>query len=278
MKFRIVYTCFALSMGVFLFMGNSGGIGAVRGFDRTGGPLAQGFCGNSACHDDGSFNPTLEIEVLDGGMPVTNYLPGKTYMLSVSIIAGSGSPAEYGFQAVALDGANAAAGTFGTPEDGIQVTSLGGIDYAEQSSPRTTNNFQIEWTAPTTDVGEVTFYSGGNAANNANGSGGDSGVAGRLSLSPMVSGINSVELLPVAMEVVPNPVIDFAQIQLNSELSGDFILNVYSITGQLMTRKNVNLRTGDNTVEVDMNDFVKGIYTIQLTDNERVITKKIVKQ
>lgn len=280
MKLRIIYTLFGFATGLFLWMGNSGGAAAVQNQDRTNGPLAMGFCGNSFCHDDGSFSPTLDIQLLDAGTPVANYVPGQTYTLSVTIMATSGTPAEYGFQAVALDASETNTGTFGTPASGQQITSLdNGNQYWEHAGAQLENQFEIEWTAPTdASAGEITFYSAGIAANDGNGSGGDGAANSSLSVQPMASSIFQIETLPIDVQIYPNPVQEIANVQVDSDTRRSVNLNIFDVQGRLVQSQVAELEVGENQLSVNANTLTTGIYSLQITDGERVKSLKILKK
>ncbi|MFK7935181.1 MAG: choice-of-anchor V domain-containing protein [Saprospiraceae bacterium] len=278
MKFKFIYTFFGLATALFLGLGNTGGAGAVQNADRTNGPAADGFCGNSFCHDDGQFSPTLDIQLLADGTPVENYVPGETYTLAVTINA-SGSPAEYGFQAVALDESDANTGSFGTPVSGQQITTLGnGNSYWEHQGAQNTNAFEIEWTAPADAAGAITFYSAGIAANDGNGSGGDGAANSSLSVAPMVSSVFGVEALPVQVQISPNPVQDIANVQISTAERSELQLNIFNTNGQLVQNQTANVAAGDHQLEVNTTDLAAGIYHLQLTDGERVKTVKMLKK
>ena len=112
----VLYTLFLLALA-FLHLQNSNGAAAVQEADRTGSPLSTANCG--ACHGGGNFSPSLEASLLDEGMPVNSYTPGKDYTVRLSIAAAN-NPSAYGFQAVALKAAdNTNAGTFKKSTHGL---------------------------------------------------------------------------------------------------------------------------------------------------------------
>ena len=151
----------------------SGGFAAVNGDDGTGGPYTTEEC--DGCHGGGSYNPTIEINLIDSGMNITpSYIPGDTYTLQMIIAATAGSPAGYGAQGVALNSSNLQAGTFNsaiTPNS--QITTLSGRQYIEQDGRNVAGIFEFEWVAPTMGTGDVTIYASGLAVNGS-GTGGDS--------------------------------------------------------------------------------------------------------
>lgn len=174
----------ALGLGsVLLFSGNSSGRATAAGAGNTGAPGEGGqTCGT--CHNGGSFGSVSGmLSVLDGsGSPVTEWVAGETYDVTLDINASSGSPAGYGFQLTALDESDNEAGTLaaGTSNTKIAAASgVGGRVYAEQNGgASSTSSFTVSWTAPAAGAGAVTFYFCGNAVNGANGSANDNAMPG----------------------------------------------------------------------------------------------------
>lgn len=110
--------------------------------------------------------------------PVTEFIAGETYTITVEITSSNGTPAGFGFQATVLDGSNNFIGSFSSPSAGTGVVATGGRDYWEQSATSVVNNtFSINWTAPAA-MTTVTIYAAGIAANGNGGTSGDSPTAG----------------------------------------------------------------------------------------------------
>mgnify|MGYP000144419925 CR=1 FL=1 len=55
-------------------------------------------------------------------------------------------------------------------------------------------------------------------------------------------------------------------------------VSILNVTGQVMLSEQHNLNSGENRVNVLMNDLPAGIYMLRLQSKEGVITQKIVKQ
>ena len=184
---RIIYILFSVALATTLFMASSSGAGNVQQQDRTGGPLSSQFCG--LCHATGAFNPSINVQVLDGEDAVSVYQPGQTYTLRVTITADEGAVG-YGFQAVALTGAdNLQAGSF-TAAMGTQVVTLNDRDYVEHSQRSAANVFEVQWQAPTTGLDDVRFYAAGVAAN-GNGTSANDGAA-RLTEPVVLTSLNRI--------------------------------------------------------------------------------------
>jgi len=280
MKFRFIYTFFALAAGAYLFMGSATGAGINQSLDLTGSPLGGGIYCNF-CHGGGSFSPSLSVQVLDNGSPVTGYEPGKTYSLRVAITAGSGTPARYGFMAVALTGAtNQGAGTFGTPPAGMRQTTISSRVYVEHNTPSSVNTFQVEWTAPAAGTGDVRFYSAGNATNNNDETTGDNAVrlATPLTLTEMPTSNLSTTQLFQTLSAWPNPVNDALNIRIVSSRGGLFKMEVLDAQGRWLHSEQVQLAAGENNLRRDWSDATPGIYFVQFSDGEGQATLRVLKR
>lgn len=260
-----------------VFLGSSSGPGAVQGQDRTGGPLSNGFCGN--CHAAGAFNPTINVQLLQDGNEVNGYMPGETYTMRVTIDASMDAQV-YGFQAVALSGSgNSQAGNW-TPPTGAQVTTLDGRDYIEHSQRSQSNTFEIDWTAPPTSVGDISFYAAGVAANNAQGSGGDGSDAldAPVVLTDLSTSTNDLPELASSLRAFPNPVVDQLNLQLDTEEASNALVRIYNANGQALVQRSINLGIGANMEQFDMSNLPAGFYTVEVSNGEAASRTTVVKQ
>ncbi len=141
---------------------------------HTGAPGEQ-TCATSGCHDDNTINSgkaSLSIEV---GSSITNYVPGKTYAVKVSI--SEKNVKRFGFQLLALNKSTlSSVGTFQIADAGrtqlVKNTqafsdreyvtySFNGTDATSEGM----SEWMVNWTAPATDIGPVAFYAAGVSAN-----------------------------------------------------------------------------------------------------------------
>ena len=140
---------------------------------RTGAP-GEGLC--TDCHsgspDDGSVQIT--------GTPMF-YEPGATYTITVTLQDQGQS--RWGFELTAKDGSANGAGDF-TITDAVNTqlsdNPAPAADYVKHTSAGTYNGtpdgpvtWEFDWTAPPSDVGDITFYVAGNAADGNSGTSGD---------------------------------------------------------------------------------------------------------
>lgn len=174
----------ALVFLALVFSSSSGGRAGQANAGNTGAPGENGtVCGN--CHSANSFGTcteTVTFTDLSTGAVSTTYTPGNTYQVTLTVNTTGATAPFFGFQMTDLKSDNTNAGTWSNVGSNVQletVNSLGGRAYVEHgggSSP--SNTFTMNWTAPSTDVGAITFYHVGNAVNGTGTTGGDSGSMG----------------------------------------------------------------------------------------------------
>lgn len=273
---RIIYTFAALLAASLLFLGNSTGPGNVQGQDRTGGPVANGFCGT--CHAVGAFNPSMTLEILNGENPVTVYEPGATYTMKITVNADAGAQV-YGFQAVALLDGNAQAGNF-TAGMGTQVINISNRDYIEHSQSSTNNVFEVEWTAPASTSGNISFYAA-TMAGNGNGSSGGDGAAFLQQPIVLTDGTVATQELPElasTLKIYPNPVADVANLSLELEEATTASISIYSATGQRLQQYQEQLGLGNNQLTYDLSQLAAGHYVLEVSNGQKASTRMLVKQ
>ncbi|HZM88875.1 MAG TPA: choice-of-anchor V domain-containing protein, partial [Blastocatellia bacterium] len=137
----------------------------------TNAPGDLGVC--TACHDKPSEFPNVG----PGSIRLANlpavYTPGQQYTLAVTVQ--QAGRVRFGFQLTALDANGTRAGTLEPVDSASWLnpdTGAGGRQYIEHTQLGTlapvqgSRTWQIRWTAPSTDIGTVSFWMAGNASNN----------------------------------------------------------------------------------------------------------------
>jgi len=191
MRLKFTYTILTtllLFACLILFTSHEDGA-ANNGNAHIGAPGESGAtCGT--CHSNPGAFGFVDIDIdmhTVNGNAVTSYVPGNSYNVSITVNPEVGTPAGYGFQAVALDVTNSNAGTFVSENDIVGVRTLNERLYAEHNMSSPESTFNIRWEAPTTDIGAVTFYASGSTVNGDGSTNGDSGmgtVPAKLQISP----------------------------------------------------------------------------------------------
>lgn len=183
----------ALAFDGAVFPGNpTGGGPPIR---RTGNPADDNGLTCAACHQGRAVNSGPGRLLIRAA----NYVPGVKQTIEVDIR--DADAIKWGFQLTArlASDPTRAAGTI-TPNDSVRVRcGVAGNVYSPcdgetefashtlastEPGLRAGKTFRMEWTPPATDVGPVTFYASGNAANANNSSQGDTIYTTTLRISP----------------------------------------------------------------------------------------------
>ena len=161
----------------------------------TGAPGDQ-TCNAARCHTGTALNGGGgSVQVISSAG--ASYTPGEQQTLTITIKDATAKA--YGFQASARLDSSSSSGQAGDFVAGAQQqvlcdngrtkTSSGcaasaPVQFIEHTRPFGTNSINVTWNAPSTDVGPVTIYVAGNAANGNNDDTGDHIYTAKLQLTP----------------------------------------------------------------------------------------------
>ena len=160
---------------MILFVASTGSAFAFSGgpLDELTGAPNEANC--TQCHAGNTLNDA------DGSLMLTippTYEPNEVYMIVVNLSRTGQS--KWGFEMTALDGNGARAGSFAADDAAnTQVSEANSKQYIKQTFDGTAtgtndaHSWEFEWTAPDADIGPITFYAAGNAANADFGATGD---------------------------------------------------------------------------------------------------------
>lgn len=142
----------------------------------TGAPGDNGNC--TGCHSGTAITSGTNWDnvTLTTNIPANGYVPGQTY--SITLAHTQAGITRFGFQTTVLGPTNAMAGTITvTNATTTSTQTSGGRTYINQTLSGTSGSGSISWsfnwTAPSTGVGTITFYSVVNATNFSNTNAGD---------------------------------------------------------------------------------------------------------
>ncbi len=182
-------------------------LGGARVAARSTGPAvghtgAPGERDCAECH----LGPNSSAGTLNLGVPRA-YVPGQTYDLTVTHATVDQTRKRWGFQLTALDDNGQKAGTLVVAGDGYtqvlnQQEPFPMRQYIEHTAAGTFRDqlngatWTFRWTAPATDVGNVTFYAAGNQANSDGSSAGDNIFFTFVSVTPAANATQVQFALP----------------------------------------------------------------------------------
>ncbi len=259
----------ALSVLILIsLMSNSSGRANIFGQGVTGAPGdSNKTCASSGCHASGAFSPSASLSVSDmDGNSVTTFKPGETYDITLSVNA-SGNPSAYGFQMIALLDDDSPASDWSDIGNNVQIVSIGSKNYIEQNSPSSSNEFSSKWTAPEAGSGPVTFYFAANAVNGNGSPSGDGGTSSQFKLFETTTSSN--DLNEETITLFPNPTSDFLNI---SGENLDYEGTISNLQGQIVSTFNFS-----KTTTIDIGNLESGLYFVTLQNEDKFLTKRIVK-
>jgi hypothetical protein len=243
---------------------NGIGIGSVAG--------APGESNCTSCHS-GSTQSGASINtltLLSGTTPVTFYTPGSTYNVGLTMTP---NPTRRGFQAVAMNSSDAVVGTF-TALVGARIVSNRAMHSSTADAAWT-----WKWTAPSTDVGTVTFYV---ATMKAGGSSNQTGDVVYLSQHVIGSAASiSEEIIDkynfsAGYSATDNSVL----MNFNSLVQGDMYFNLIDLSGRsVFTYSMGQSVVGKNSEKIVLpEDLKNGMYVVNMFVNNNAMEKKIIIQ
>ncbi len=245
---------------------------AKRHHDKTGSPISDGKCMN--CHSAGKYGVSLDIKMYEGGNEVSEYIPGKRYTFKYRI-KHVGNPAKYGFQTTFLDSANTSAGKFDSIVSGFQISTLNEVDYMEHSSPRPVEFMNFDWIAPQKNIGDITIYFGGIAANGNGGKSGDGGAVTSMVIKPAASSGSKTTLICNNLFFLRNN-------PVNNILTLDFHDNPHKCTGRIYSNsgriiKTFNIDSNYDNINIDCSGLKSGLYFVSVKSENQYLSKKFIK-
>jgi hemin uptake protein HemP len=239
---------------------NSNSAGGPAG--RTGSPGDNGVTCAQGCHSGGTVtSQTTDIQITQGGSPVTEWDLGAIYDVVVSVNDGGAAAQRYGFSLTVEDDNDDPTGTLISPDNQTQINGIGGSHITHTFSSATpsapgSQTWSFQWQAPNSGVNDVTFYAVGLCANGNGTNGGDVVVpANSVTLSRAPMSLSEGEVIT---RVFPNPASDWLTIESNQSNIETFEL--YNTKGQKV--ESGELIGGENTI--DVSHLPKGQYIIRI--------------
>ncbi|MBK6524119.1 MAG: hypothetical protein IPG07_00335 [Crocinitomicaceae bacterium] len=237
---------------------------------RTGAP-GESNC--TICHGGTTQSASGNIDVTFSGAG-NEYIVGQSYTITISIAAG----AKNGFQATILDNTNTKAGTF-TSGTNYGLTNSGGRQYARQNVSSGVTSWTIHWTAPATDVGDLTFYFAFNKSNNMGNTSGDIIYLGQFNIASAVfNTITEHEKTDQQIRMWYDQHNGSLNYNFTLQESADIMLNVQDLSGKLIFQQKSGVHApGEyqtNSVLTERPEA--GIYIVSLFIDNPVFNRKIL--
>lgn len=234
------------------------------------------------CHSGGGAQqnavPNVAFSFSDGvnDVPVANfeYELNKQYTITYRPLTTS---KRYGFQMSAITATNANGGNFALTDPTHTTLVATPTKYVSHHNASSFHNWTFSWTAPSTNVGDITFYYVFNASDSSDTETGDTIYVGH-SVVHAAATTGIVENAFTHLAVYPNPATDVLNVsfQLAGSLTAE--VNLFTANGQWI--KNIALYKAGNLISqaVNVQDLPAGIYLLQIKSGQNSICKKVAVQ
>lgn len=235
---------------------NSGG--APSG--RTGAPGSL-TCADTGCHAGNDLNAdggSMEIQA------PTTWEPGTPVDLQLRVEREGA--VRFGFSITVQDANEEMVGAWElVPDQGTAYSEFGAdithVTHSPAVSVEDENAWLLRWIPPAEDVGPVTFYASGNAANGF-GSSGDFIYTTALTLPPAADvATEHWQVTPFDVNAVyPLPAGDRLSLDLLADRSASVHVYIYDATGRSRLMEKRDVVQGQNRLQIDTSELAAGTY------------------
>lgn len=236
---------------------------------HTGAPgesSCTGCHGGTANTGPGSLTLVLSDTTL-------RYVPGETF--DATVVMRQIGREKFGFVGLALkDAGNTTIGTF-TIDDVVRTRTYndGPRKYVSHTpcgadaTPPDSLSWTFHWKAPATNVGNITLYLAGLAANHNHALSGDDTYTLKVHLVPdSVSSVNA-PAVGSRLQLWPNPATEFVHFDLAEENTNTsaFQIEIFTATGRLLCRTSL----AQNKVSIA--DLEAGVYHLRVSERDGTV-------
>lgn len=237
---------------------------------RTGAPGEQ-LC--TGCHA-GTAQSGAGVNTLTFDSGNTEYTPGNSYQFDISMNTGT---SKNGFQVTALDGSNNMAGGWTITNAGATQTVSGlGRSYVTHTfGGNNQSSWSMQWDAPASDVGDVTFYVSTNATNNNGNGSGDVIYISQLTISSATStGISIRDEMQASLSARPDGDGNL-WVLFNTIEPADCSIKVFDLKGRQILDDPIGA-VGSGQQEVFLSGIPAGAYLLNVFVDNHVLIDKVV--
>ncbi len=238
------------------------------------------------CHSGSPLNSGGGSITITTNIPNDQYAPNITYQITVTVSQNNVSL--FGFGCEALTATNNNGGTLiitdagsttlktvlknGVNRNNVVHTVLGGANTNSKA-------FTFNWKAPSNNVGNITFYAAGNAANSNNASSGDFIYSTSKIITPDPATGIAEETIETGLSVFPNPIKNTFSVKLSSEAGHESSpkFNLFNLNGAIVKELNIqNTSFEVKNYSFNRDDIASGIYLLQVIDGTKMKYSKVV--
>jgi hypothetical protein len=238
---------------------------------RTGAPVPEGgfelTCGDgSECHSDAAVNSglgSISIEAPE------NYGPNNP--LEITVRVEEAGKVFFGFEVAVKNASHEHAGTLELIDmDVTRYAHPSNQEYVSHDGPDglLQNAWTVRWVPPGEDVGPVTIYAAGNAANGNGGSNGDNVYTTSKTLTFDIAAEVEAEAMPDVFHLArayPNPFTSQTTIRYDLKQAAPVTLALYDALGRRVRLLDLGTQpVGSHEVRLDAEMLPAGLYLYEL--------------
>mgnify|MGYP003652332736 CR=1 FL=1 len=231
----------------------------------TGAP-GEGNC--TQCHN----SSTAQSAVGNVSLTAPNeYIVGQTYLFEI----GMTTNANNGFEMTILDGNDNKAGSF-TAGTSTSVATQSGREYIRQTAK--SGFWTFNWTAPNTNMGDLTAYYVVNKSNNNGSNQLDTIYLGQqIITSALTNGISEYEKQDKKIKMFFNEANAELNVKYNLNKKSRILIQIHDLSGRLVDNYEIGMKSmGGHTEKLKMNEIQSsGIYFVSIFVNNNVYSRKI---
>ena len=244
----------------------------------TGSP-GETKCNN--CHSSYALNSGGGSVVLTSNMVNWQYEPGYTYDMTLTVSRTGNSLFGMGLEALTTSNTNA--GTLTVTNNHTQIKTKTVSSVVRNNMVHTLNGgassnsmaFTFRWVAPASDIGNITMYFCGVAANNNGNENNDYVYNSSQLITPMTGTGISEFAEGQSLSVYPNPASANVTVKTAFSDSDPVSLKLYDHRGNLVHLLNL---TGNNEGAIDVSAYAKGIYFLTAESGDKKFSRKLLIQ
>jgi hypothetical protein len=238
--------------------------GSPGGF--TGSVSETKTCGSGGgCHGGGFSN---SAGMISSDIPSTGYVPGAVYQVTITL--SKANKVKYGYEISAENSVGDKQGTFVNLDTKSKVLSNKNATHqgSGTSFSSMTASWTLQWTAPITEVGAITFSTVVNASNNSSNTGGDDIYMDKNTVLASTVSIDKNQLVDI--NVYPNPTSDFIHVK---GLANNAFFTLYDQYGKQILNTQIS-----STAPIDIQFLPIGAYLVKIKQGEFEVSEWIIKK
>lgn len=279
---RVLFTTIAFTVFAIIL---TAGVMDDNGRAGVTGAPGELTCNQTSCHNSYALNSGTGSVSATSTMNNWTYIPGTTYSISVKVRRIGNVLFGVGAEVLKPNGDNA--GTLvvtNTSRTSIKSRLIG--SYYRRSIVHTLNGgrlndscvFTFNWTAPSTNIGDVTLYAAGNCSNNNTTAVGDYIYTMNQLISPdLTSGVNDLLQSSHSFTLFPVPASEFVTLRLDNLNTSEGSITLTDMSGKnIETLFSGTLNAGLFEKQLSLPSVKSGTYLITVQTAEGSRTKRLM--